>query len=146
MLLWHAWAAISNREKHASVNVTNDDQIDLYLAAWRTEADGVANDVLARASECMRIGIFKEHRIRRFQTHRFAERLCFEVSVSDNFFDQLREIHTLSCARGKTRLKAGKYENLTHQRIDSGQATLHLTEQILAPPREFLSYHSQRTH
>ena len=128
MLLWHAWAAISNREKHASLNVAADDQIDLDLAAWRTEADGVANDVLARASECMRIGILKDQAIRRFQTYGFAKRPCFEVSVSNNFFNQLREIHTLSGTRGKTRLKAGKYENLSHQRIDSGQVTLHLTE------------------
>ena len=68
MLLWHAWAAISNREKHASLNVAADNQIDLDLAAWRTEADSVANDILARASECMRIGIFQEHGISRFQT------------------------------------------------------------------------------
>ncbi len=124
MLLWHTWAAISNREKHAWLTVTSDDEIDLDLAAWRTEADGVANDVLARASERMGIGIFKDHGIRPFQTHGFAKRLCFEVSVSNNFFDQLREIHTLSPTRGKTRLKAGKYENLSHQRIDSGQVTL----------------------
>src|SRR5260370_29479907 len=87
MLLWHTWAAISNREKHASLTVTTDDQIDLDLAAWRTEADGVANDVLARASERMRIGIFKDHAIRRVQAYAFAKLLVCEVSVSNNFVD-----------------------------------------------------------
>src|SRR5258706_14016181 len=144
MLLWHAWAQIPNRAKHASLTVTNDDQIDLDLTACRTEADGVANDVLARASERMRIGIFKDHAIRRFQTYGFAKRLCFEVSVSNNFFDQLREIHTLSPTRGKTRLKAGKYENLSHQRIDSGQVTLHLNKQVLGPRRKLISQQCQR--
>jgi len=69
----------------------------------------------------MRVGILKDQAILRFQTYGFAKRPCFEVSVSNNFFNQLREIHTLSRTRGKTRLKAGKYENLSHQRIDSGQ-------------------------
>src|SRR5882672_2795643 len=144
MFLWHTGAAISNREKHASLTVTTDDQIDRDLAAWRTEADGVANDVLARASERMRIGIFKDHGIRRFQTYGFAKRLCFEVSVSNNFFDHLREIHTLSRTRGKTRLETGKYENLSHQRIDSGQVTLHLNKQVLGPRRKLISQQCQR--
>jgi hypothetical protein len=78
--------------------LTSDGQINLDVATWRTEPDSVANDVLAGASERMRIGVFKENGMRRFQTYGLAKRPRFEVSISGYFLDQLREIHTLSRA------------------------------------------------
>ena|ERR1700675_3959105 len=144
MFLWYTWAAVSNGEKHAGLTITTDGQIDLDLAAWRTESDGVTDDILDGASERMRICVFKDHRIRPFQTYEFAKRLCFEVSFSSYLFDQLREIHTLSSARGKTRLKTRKNEYLSHQSVDSGQVTLDLTKKILGSRGELLSQQGQR--
>src|SRR5258707_1135113 len=81
MFLWYTRAVVSNREKNAWLAIT-DGQIDLDIAAWRTKPDGVANDVFAGAPQRMRIGVFKDHGIRRFQTYGFANCLCFEVDDS----------------------------------------------------------------
>src|ERR1700726_1330835 len=86
IFLGHARAVVSNREKHAWLPLGADGQIDLDVAAWRTEPDGVANDVPAGASERVRISVFKAYGTRRSQAYGFAKRQCFEVSVSSYFF------------------------------------------------------------
>ncbi|MDQ1473958.1 MAG: hypothetical protein QOJ99_5438 [Bryobacterales bacterium] len=96
MFVGHAWAAVANREKHALFRLTADSQIHLDIAAWRTEPDGVANYVLAGASECMRIGICQNYRGRRVQAYGFPKRLRLEVPFGSYLLDQLREIHAFS--------------------------------------------------
>src|SRR5258706_9108071 len=139
MFLWHTGPLVSNREKHTWMSVISDCQIHFHVAAWRAETDGVANDVLESAPESMRIAVFKENGTLGFQTYGFTERLCFKVSVSSYFFDQLRQIHTLSRARGETRLEARKHEYLIHQRLDFSHVTVHLIEQTLRPRSRRLS-------